>query len=355
MKTLWLRKAPMSAQMANETNLCVEESMAVRTRNGSGSGWCGSAFSKLLHFFWFHWLLTTSCHLSLFCVRYSRQLGAILKDFIETFSVFLKCFFLASLGALALRQFAIEQFLWKAVIFHADNMTGLTKLWLHQDGIAARKRSPSKNFGVWDVFLPCDAENFPQTGCVKVVSLLYMLLISCPHFTAIKEDGKNNSSVYLDFGYLSDSTHSSRVNQRLHQLLRVWCSPPITQDLEKFTYLSSTLSMTLSRWPLMVMLGSTYGFSGWCITSVFFVLIVRSKLSQDIENLSMLFCMLALVVAFSAQSLASRNSLTVSVFTLVFAWSLLRLKTEPLVQYQMSIPLSKPPNALKSITESMIM
>ena len=33
-------------QMANETNLYAEESWPVRTRNGSGSGWCGSTFSK---------------------------------------------------------------------------------------------------------------------------------------------------------------------------------------------------------------------------------------------------------------------------------------------------------------------
>ena len=33
-----------------------------------------------------------------------------------------------------------------------------------------------------------------------------MLLISSTHFTAIKEGGKNNSSVYLDFGYLQDAS-----------------------------------------------------------------------------------------------------------------------------------------------------
>ena len=43
--------------------------------------------------------------------------------------------------------------------------------------------------------------------------------------------------------------------------------------------------------------------------------------------------MLALVGAFSAQSSANRNSLPITVFTLVFAWSILRLKTEPSVRY----------------------
>ena len=51
----------------------------------------------------------------------------------------------------------------------------------------------------------------------------------------------------------------------------------------------------------------------------FFMLMFRPKLSQATEILSTLFCMLALVVAFSAQSSANRNLLTMSVFTLIFA------------------------------------
>ena len=41
-----MRKASLSAQMANETNLCAEESWAVRTKNSGSSSWCGSAFSQ---------------------------------------------------------------------------------------------------------------------------------------------------------------------------------------------------------------------------------------------------------------------------------------------------------------------
>ena len=37
--------------------------------------------------------LTTSRHLSQYCARYSKQLRVIPKDFMEIFSVFLKCFF----------------------------------------------------------------------------------------------------------------------------------------------------------------------------------------------------------------------------------------------------------------------
>ena len=55
----------------------------------------------------------------------------------------------------------------------------------------------------------------------------------------------------------------------------------------------------------MVMLGSTYGFSGagWYSTSVFFVLMVRPKLLQAVENLSTLFCMCALVVQCTVDSI----------------------------------------------------
>ena len=36
----------VSVQIANETNLFAEESEAVRIKNGGGSGWYGSDFSK---------------------------------------------------------------------------------------------------------------------------------------------------------------------------------------------------------------------------------------------------------------------------------------------------------------------
>ena len=62
-------------------------------------------------------------------------------DFMETFIYVFEALFLASMEVFALRQFAVVQFLREVVIFHADNMTGPTKLWLHQDGVDAGKRS----------------------------------------------------------------------------------------------------------------------------------------------------------------------------------------------------------------------
>ncbi len=78
--------------------------------------------------------------------------------------------FLASLRALALRQFAVEQFLQETVVFHAHNMTGPTKLRLHKDGVDARKRTLSKNR---DVILPFDAENLPDRPYESSLASLY--------------------------------------------------------------------------------------------------------------------------------------------------------------------------------------
>ena len=118
--------------MANETNLCMKESWAVRTRNGGGSG-----FSKFP--------VQLSCCVSFgftdFCSMFDNfmplvsvlcQIFQSIRADTERFQGEIQCVFevpfLVSLGALALRMFAIKQFLQEVVIFHADNMTSPTKL-----------------------------------------------------------------------------------------------------------------------------------------------------------------------------------------------------------------------------------
>ena len=99
--------------MANETNLCAEESWTLRTRNCGRSSWCGNDFSKFLAAFrlasqTFVPRLTTSRNLSLFFTRYSRQLGVILKGFVKTFSVSLKHLFWEHLFPEIVRQGAVS-------------------------------------------------------------------------------------------------------------------------------------------------------------------------------------------------------------------------------------------------------
>ena len=52
-------------------------------------------------------------------------------------------------------------------------MTGPTKLWLHKDGVDARKRTLSKNFSVRDGILPFDAENLPDRPYESSLASLY--------------------------------------------------------------------------------------------------------------------------------------------------------------------------------------
>ena len=86
----------MSAQITSETNLCVEEGMVAAVVDVAMpflSFMCSSVVAFLLVLQTFAPHLTTSCHFSLFCARYSTQFGAIPKDFMKPFSVSLKCFF----------------------------------------------------------------------------------------------------------------------------------------------------------------------------------------------------------------------------------------------------------------------
>ena len=148
-------------------------------------------------------------------------------------------------------------------------------------------------------------------------------------------------SVAFEMSFRFHTFQMSRPKAALAFASLVLSSSPMTIDLERVLLRYLNFFTTLSRCPLMVILGSMYGFLGasWSIIFVFFVLMVGPKLSQAFENLSTQFCMLALVLPFSAQSSANRNWLMISVFTLAFAWSLLRLKTKPSLQYRMSIPI----------------
>ena len=97
----------------------------------------------------------------------------------------------------------------------------------------------------------------------------------------------------------------------------------------------------------LLFLSSLRASAGWCITSVF--------LLQASENLSTLCCMSTSEAALRAQSSANRRLLImmVSVETLVFARSLLRLKSDPSYLYLMVMPASESLKASDSIVENM--
>ena len=99
-------------------------------------------------------------------------------------------------------------------------------------------------------------------------------------------------------------------------------------------------STAWSLFPLTVMSCSWYGFPGadWDITSVFLVLMVRSKLSQAVENPSISSCIFCSLLAFSAQSSAKRRSLITVSLTLVTACRRRGLNSFVLHLYLMGMP-----------------
>ena len=78
--------------------------------------------------------------------------------------------------------------------------------------------------------------------------------------------------------------------------------------------------------------------AGWNITSVFLVLMVRSKLLQAAEKLSILACISCSSLALRAQSSAKRKSVRTVSFTFIAASSLLGLNSFPPVLNVMLMP-----------------
>ena len=115
--TLCLGTGSMRAKLADETNLCAEESWAGRTRNGGGSGWYGSAFSKFP-------AQTSCCVPSYFTdfrstfynftplVSVLHQIFQAVRDDTERFHGDLQCvfesFFLAYVRAITVRRRALS-------------------------------------------------------------------------------------------------------------------------------------------------------------------------------------------------------------------------------------------------------
>ena len=112
-------------------------------------------------------------------------------------------------------------------------------------------------------------------------------------------------------------------------------------------------STTWSLCPFTVMLGSWCGCpgAGCYITSGFWVLMVRPKLSQAVENPSISRCISCSLLAFSAQSSAKRSVITVSL-TLMTACRRWGLNSFPSHLYLMRMPREVSLKASVSIAEN---
>ena len=116
-----------------------------------------------------------------------------------------------------------------------------------------------------------------------MVKSLCMALVYCPGLTCIQEGWQYHSRVDFQLGVKLDSIslpdictessecHTSFCNSGSDLIINMHCSgeraSQVGELVNNFQFL-----------PFTVMVGSLYGFpgAGWCTTSVFFVLIVRS-------------------------------------------------------------------------------
>ena len=118
---------------------------------------------------------------------------------------------------------------------------------------------------------------------MEIVKSLCITLVQCPGLTCIQEGWQYHSHVDFLLGVRLDSIsltdifaessecHTGFCNSGSDLIINVHCSGDSASQVVN-------LSKPFSYCPFTVMVGSLYGFpgAGWCTTSVFYVLIVRS-------------------------------------------------------------------------------
>ena len=125
-----------------------------------------------------------------------------------------------------------------------------------------------------------------------------MALIHSPRLATIKQGCENSGLVHLDFCFLGDAppvphifAESSKGSACLgesgiHFIITDNVSCERASQVDKLVHDLQSLSINGDVGFRVCVPGA-----GWCMTSVFFILIVRPKLLQAPENLSMLCCM----------------------------------------------------------------
>ena len=92
-----------------------------------------------------------------------------------------------------------------------------------------------------------------------------MPLISYLRFTTIKEGGKNDNSVYLNFGCLQDASPIPHISVESAKGCTHFCKSGVhlvIHDDREGAAEVGELFYHLQSFPLMVMLGLMYGFPG---------------------------------------------------------------------------------------------
>ena len=98
--------------------------------------------------------------------------------------------------------------------------------------------------------MPLYVQEFSEARGVEVVQLSDVALIDRPCFTAIEQCGENYGLVHLDPSFKADAS----------PVPLLWSLPKAALVLASLAFTSSSITTFLkrsSRWPLMVMFGST--------------------------------------------------------------------------------------------------
>ena len=202
--------------MADKSNPCAEVPLTV----GAGDGGCqkrvsSPGFASLASLFSG---ISSVCltQLSAFVDRVAPE-GSVLGIFLPAVRVHVEglqgglqrvlvALFLASEGALALLQFAIENLSRQPVVWHASEVACPTKLGFHQHGVDAGHAGSGKDFGVRNHVLPSDPQYSPKAGYVEVVELLGMALVDCPSLACVQQCWEDDGAIHLQLGGKADAS-----------------------------------------------------------------------------------------------------------------------------------------------------
>ena len=161
-------------------------------------------------------------------------------------------------------------------------MTSPTKLLLHQDGVDAGKETRVYT----TVSGMCFRYVMPNISLRLVVWKWFSFFSAVDKLSTFHSHKGENHRTTDRYTLI---LVASEMPLRFHTILLsrpkatfafaslVFTSSSITIDLERVLPREINFSTAFSHCPLLVMLGSTYGFpgAGWCITSIFFELIVK--------------------------------------------------------------------------------
>ena len=209
-----------------------------------------------------------------------------------------------------------------------------------------------------------DAQHNPQTFCMEVVEFSGVTAVHSPWLTAGQLAPQPGIHLAWSLGwFLVGPTLSSWGFQMQSWLWKVcYWHPRQCWLLWRGCFpgrWNNRYGVAFSGSSFTKMCGSWYIFrgAGWCMTSVFLLLMVKPEFvasSRKVIHAQLHFHLIWLLL-LRAQSSVKRSSLSVATFTFVFALGRLRLNTPPYVLYFSWMPSSLSCEALGSMAANTLL